>query len=88
MIRRIKSIYIIFTVIGVIAASGFILAFMSCQPANKSAATQIPANSCPVIVQKGGEDSEMVNENVITRTLPLIDTRMPANLETATFALG
>ena len=88
MIHKIKSIYIIFTVIGVIAASGFIMSFMSCQSVNEPAEAQVPASSCPVIVQKGGEDSEMITENVLTRPLPLIDTRVPANIETATFSLG
>jgi hypothetical protein len=88
MIHRIKSIHIIFTVIGVVAASGFMLAFMSCQSINEPAEAQAPANSCPVIVQKGGEDSEMVTESILTRPLPLIDTRTPAHIETATFALG
>ena len=88
MIHRIRSIYIIFSFIGVILASGFMLSFISCQLANEPAAAQLPANSCPVIVQKGGEDSEMITENVLTRPLPLIDTRTPAHIETATFALG
>lgn len=88
MTRRIKSIYIIFTVIGIVAASVSLLAFVSCKPANQPAAAQAPANSCPVIVQKGGEDTEMITENVLTRPLPLIDTRVPANIETATFSLG
>ena len=88
MIHRIKNIYIIFTVIGFIAASGFMLTFISCQSVNEPAAAQVPANSCPVIVQEGGEDLEMITENVITRPLPLIDTRIPAHIETATFSLG
>ncbi|MEJ2740889.1 MAG: hypothetical protein P8105_13880 [Dehalococcoidia bacterium] len=88
MKSKIKSIYIILTVIGIIAASVSMLAFVSCKPANEPAAAQVPANSCPVIIQKGGEDSEMITDNVIARPLPLIDTRVPANIETATFSMG
>jgi hypothetical protein len=88
MIRRIKSIYIIFTVIGIVAAFVSLPAFVSCKPVNQPAAAQAPANSCPVIVQEGEEDSDMITGNVLTGSLPLIDTRVPANIETATFSLG
>jgi hypothetical protein len=88
MIRRIKSIYVFITVIGIIAASISLLASVSCKPVNQSAAAQAPANSCPVIVQEGGEDSEMITGNVLTGSLPPIDTRVPATIETATFSLG
>ena len=88
MIRIIKSLYFVLIIIGVVAVSGIMLAFLSCQPESGSAAAQVPGNICPVIVEKGGEDSDMVIESDVKRALPLIDTRIPADLETATFALG
>ena len=75
-------------IFGVVCVSGAMLVLLSCQPANESVAAQVQGNSCPLIVHEGGEDSDMLIDNVVTREIPLIDTRVPENLETATFALG
>lgn len=83
-----RTFYLLSTVLGFIALAGGMSLLASCRSIDEAVPGTAPANACPVAGEERREDFNMVIDSNMKREKPLIDVNAPANVETATFALG
>jgi hypothetical protein len=84
-----KTLYLLSTVLGLVAIVAGMSVFVSCRSIDEAGQGIAPANTCPAIGEEREEGfNNMVVSSETKREKPLIDVNAPVNVETATFALG